>query len=65
MSSKLKDFFTIKKKHLIHKWNIIDIYEESFNKFIGKNPVILEIGIFKGGLLIYGTILIISVQYMP
>lgn len=51
MDSKLKDFFYNKdKKHLIHKWeHYFDIYEESFKKFIGKNPVILEIGIFKGG----------------
>jgi len=51
MESKLKNFFyKEEKKHLIHKWeHYFDIYEDSFKKFIGKNPVILEIGIFKGG----------------
>lgn len=51
MSSKIENWFwNISKKHLIHKLDhYLKIYEKSFNKFIDKNPVILEIGIFKGG----------------
>jgi hypothetical protein len=49
--NKLKKFFYKEKSnHLIHKWsNYFDIYDKHFNKFIGKNPIILEIGVFKGG----------------
>jgi hypothetical protein len=49
--NKLKKFFyDINSKHLIHKFtNYFDIYDKHFNRFIGKNPIILEIGIFEGG----------------
>jgi hypothetical protein len=51
--NKFKHFFDNEpKKCAIHKWiHYLDIYEKHFNKFIGKNPVILEIGLYKGGSL--------------
>jgi hypothetical protein len=51
--NKFKEFFyTEPKKNSIHKWeHYFDIYEKHFNKFIGKNPKILEIGISGGGSL--------------
>lgn len=51
MSFKLANWFlNMEKKHLIHKYtHYFDIYEKHFSKFIDKHPVILEIGVFKGG----------------
>ena len=51
--NKLEEFFYVKPKKLtIHKWkHYLKIYDRHFSKFIGKNPVILEIGIYKGGSL--------------
>lgn len=47
-----KFFFEVDKKFLISKWNhYFDIYERHFNKFIGKEPVIVEIGVADGGSL--------------
>ena len=43
-------FYNKPKRFLIHKWDhYFPIYEKHFKKFKNKNPVILEIGIFKGG----------------
>jgi len=49
--NEFKNFFYNKsKKNLIHKWeHYFDIYEKHFNKFLGKNPRILEIGVSHGG----------------
>ena len=49
--NKFEDFFyNVPKKHLIDKWkHYFPIYEKHFNKFVGKNPVILEIGTYEGG----------------
>lgn len=45
-------FFNQKKTLLIHKWkHYLNIYDHHFKRFIGKNPTILEIGVFKGGSL--------------
>ena len=43
-------FFNSKKTLPIHKWHhYLDVYEKHLSKFKGKNPKILEIGLFKGG----------------
>jgi len=49
--NKLESFFlNHPKKHPIHKWmHYFKIYEKHLQSFIGKNPIIIEIGIFKGG----------------
>jgi len=45
-------FFNKEKKLLIDKWHhYFEIYDRHFSKFIGKHPVILEIGVYKGGSL--------------
>ena len=45
-------FNNVDKKHLIHKWvHYFEIYEKHFNKFKGKCPTILEIGVARGGSL--------------
>lgn len=48
-----EDYFWHKKKKLkIHKWHhYFKIYDCHFNKYIGKKPVILEIGVQNGGSL--------------
>ena len=36
----------------LHKWfHYFDIYERHFERFRGKNPTMLEIGVFGGGSL--------------
>lgn len=49
--NKFEDYFWNKEKKLkINKWHhYFKIYERHFNRFINKNPTILEIGVFKGG----------------
>jgi len=43
-------FFTEPKKHAIHKWkHYFKIYEKHLHAFLHKNPIIVEIGIYKGG----------------
>jgi hypothetical protein len=51
--NKLEDYFYNKEKKLpVHKWlHYFDIYDKHFNRFIGKNPRILEIGVAQGGSL--------------
>ena len=51
--NKLAEFFyNVPKKHTIHKWkHYFEIYDKHFKKFIGKSPVILEIGVSEGGSL--------------
>lgn len=51
--NKLADYFWNKDKKLsVHKWHhYFKIYNHHFKRFIGKNPTILEIGIYKGGSL--------------
>ena len=51
--NKFEEFFwNSEKKTSIDKWHhYFKIYDRHFNKFIGKNPVILEIGVYKGGSL--------------
>ena len=52
-TNKMTDYFFNKAKKLsVDKWHhYLDIYDRHFSKFIGKNPVILEIGVQKGGSL--------------
>lgn len=52
-TNKFADYFWNKKKTLkIHKWHhYFRIYDIHFNRFINKNPVILEIGVQNGGSL--------------
>jgi len=50
--NKLKKYFDQNDGRLIHKWShYFDIYEKHFNKYVGKEVVILEIGVFHGGSL--------------
>jgi hypothetical protein len=51
--NKLEDYFYNKEKKLpVHKWlHYFDIYDRHFKRFIGKNPVILEVGVAEGGSL--------------
>ena len=43
-------FYNEPKRRNVHKWeHYLDIYDKHFKKFQGKNPKILEIGIYKGG----------------
>jgi len=48
----LERYFRTNDKRLINKWNhYFDIYDRHFNRFRGKEIVILEIGVFQGGSL--------------
>lgn len=49
--NKFENFFFNHDKQLsVHKWHhYFEIYDRHFKKFIGRNPVILEIGVSKGG----------------
>lgn len=51
--NKLKQYFFKEKKTLeVHKWHhYLDIYDFHFRRFKNKNPIILEVGVFKGGSL--------------
>ena len=51
--NKFEDYFWNKNKKLkVHKWHhYFKIYDLHFNRFIGKNPIILEIGVSEGGSL--------------
>lgn len=51
--NKFEEFFhNVPKKRQVHKWiHYLPIYDLYFKPFIGKNPVILEIGVDKGGSL--------------
>lgn len=51
--NKLEEFFFNKeKKYPISKWHhYFNIYDKHLSKFINKSPVILEIGVYKGGSL--------------
>jgi hypothetical protein len=43
-------YFLNNNKKVIHKWvHYFDIYERHFARFKDKAPVVLEIGVFKGG----------------
>ena len=43
-------FYNEPKRRAVHKWeHYLDIYDKHFKKFQGKNPKILEIGVYKGG----------------
>lgn len=51
-TSDLREYFKNNEKRLIHKWDhYFDIYERHFQKYRGKEVVILEIGVFHGGSL--------------
>ena len=48
----LHRIFLNNSNKLIHKWiHYFDIYEKHLSRFIGKAPVVLEIGVYKGGSL--------------
>jgi hypothetical protein len=48
----LEKIFTDHQGNVIHKWkHYFDIYDRHFLKFRNKAPVILEIGVYKGGSL--------------
>jgi hypothetical protein len=51
--NKLEDYFwNCDKKLKVHKWHhYFKIYDRHFKQFIGKNPTILEIGVYHGGSL--------------
>lgn len=48
----LEKYFRSNKKRLIHKWtHYFDIYDHHFDRYRGKELVVLEIGVFHGGSL--------------
>jgi hypothetical protein len=48
----LKKYFENNKGNLIYKWDhYFDIYERHLSQFIGKETVILEVGVYHGGSL--------------
>ena len=53
VTNKFEEYFWNKSKVLLlHKWHhYFKIYDRHFKKFMGKNPTILEIGVYKGGSL--------------
>ncbi|MDP4099352.1 class I SAM-dependent methyltransferase [Paenibacillus sp. P96] len=47
---KLVDYFSDNNGRLIHKWmHYFDIYEFHFDRFVGKEINLLEIGVYQGG----------------
>lgn len=50
--NKLEQYFYTNRGKIIHKFlHYFEIYDRHFSRFIGKDVVILEIGVFKGGSL--------------
>lgn len=50
--SDLEEYFFNNRKRRIHKWlHYFDIYERHFNKYRGKDVVLLEMGVYHGGSL--------------
>lgn len=50
--NRLQSYFEKNDGRLIHKWNhYFDIYEKHFKRYIDKEVVVLEIGVFHGGSL--------------
>ncbi len=50
--NELQEFCQNHKGRILRKWtHYFNIYDRYFNKFRGKSPVIIEIGVFKGGSL--------------
>jgi 23S rRNA U2552 (ribose-2'-O)-methylase RlmE/FtsJ len=48
----LEDYFYNNRKNIIHKWtHYFEVYHRHFQKYIGKECVILEIGVSQGGSL--------------
>lgn len=48
----LQEYFYANRKNIIHKWtHYFDVYHSHFKRFIGKECVILEIGVSMGGSL--------------
>lgn len=51
-SNPLEEFFFFGKHRIIYKWwHYFEIYNEYFQKYVGKPIKMLEIGVFKGGSL--------------
>ena len=51
-SNDLERYFMENTDRVVHKWwHYFAIYERHFSKFRGKSPVILEVGVSKGGSL--------------
>ena len=52
MSGELHAYFLRNTAKVLHKWvHYFDIYEKHFERFRGKSPVVLEIGVSGGGSL--------------
>jgi hypothetical protein len=52
MTDSLHRYFLNNSDLRLHKWiHYFDVYERHFRRFRGKNPVVLEIGVFGGGSL--------------
>lgn len=50
MNKFAKFFWEEKKRNIVSKWHhYLEIYDTHFKQFQGKNPVILEVGVQKGG----------------
>lgn len=52
INNPLEDYFRNNRKHIIHKWtHYFDVYHRHFQRFVGKECVVLEIGVSQGGSL--------------
>ncbi|MBY0245279.1 MAG: class I SAM-dependent methyltransferase [Sphingobacteriaceae bacterium] len=50
--NQLSEYFQSNTGRLIHKWHhYFEVYEKHFSRFVGKEIVILEIGVYQGGSL--------------
>ena len=50
--SQIENYFYNNKKNLIHKWDhYFEIYDRHFKKYKGKDVVLLEVGVSRGGSL--------------
>lgn len=52
MANRFQEYSDNNKGKILDKWSgYFEVYERHFSRFKGKNPVIVEIGVFKGGSL--------------
>jgi O-methyltransferase len=52
MKNPLEEYFEANRRNVIHKWaHYFEIYHRHFERFVGKECVILEIGVAQGGSL--------------
>jgi cephalosporin hydroxylase len=52
MINPLETYFYSNRKNIVHKWaHYLDIYHQHFNRFVGTECVVVEIGVSQGGSL--------------